>query len=238
MTTETHRQAQDGKITNKSVPSQPTDQIVISPFALQVPSRRSCSTPYYCSSFLSPSICSLSCPLAHTMPLSQPFVAAFNVPALPARRARTPLAAYRTPLCRGQVPIAQSRRRFLRDVACLGVSSVGLLPLLPSPSRAGEKLTALEQDVVPVVMCRTIMTPVRRYIKEGSWDKARISIPLTASALSPQTLLTPLSPFVLFLDPSPFVIPHVIGAHKCQLLQSGVGIAPSDERGGRATGGR
>ncbi len=34
----------------------------------------------------------------------------------------------------------------------------------------------LESAVVPVVMCRTVLNPVRRYIEEGEWDKSRTNI--------------------------------------------------------------
>ena len=78
--------------------------------------------------------------------------------------------------CQAHVTSAQSRRTFLRDVACTGVATVGLLSLLPAPCRAVETLSSLEKNVVPVVMCRKIMSPVRRYIEEGEWDKGRTNV--------------------------------------------------------------
>lgn len=72
--------------------------------------------------------------------------------------------------------VACSRRRFLQDAARIGIANVALVPLMPPPSRAADKLTLLEKNVVPVVMCRAVMSPVRRYIEEGAWDKGRTNV--------------------------------------------------------------
>lgn len=55
-----------------------------------------------------------------------------------------------------------------------------------SEAIAAEKptLTKMEKALVPVVMCRTAMTPVRRYIEDGLWDKARTNVNYCTKNLS------------------------------------------------------
>ncbi|CAN8071320.1 unnamed protein product [Agarophyton chilense] len=63
-----------------------------------------------------------------------------------------------------------SRRAVLR--------ALPLLPLLlPSfPAVASPPPPPLDKSVTPVLMCRRIMTPVQRYIREGAWDKGRTNV--------------------------------------------------------------
>lgn len=107
---------------------------------------------------------------------SRPRTVAFNLPVLPACRARHFHPASRRPVCQAHAAQSQSRRTVLRHFAYAGVATLGILPFIPAPCRAAEKLSSLEKNVVPVVMCRKIMSPVGRYIEQGEWDKGRTNV--------------------------------------------------------------
>ena len=69
----------------------------------------------------------------------------------------------------------QSRRRVLQYISLLPLASKLVLDH-PSPANAISREKKLESMVTPVIMCQTIMTPVRRYIEEGAWDKGRTNV--------------------------------------------------------------
>lgn len=87
------------------------------------------------------------------------------------RRSEVRTRRRRAPICATSAGdgsrLAQVPRRLFMQ--CLTLLPLGAL------ARA-EAAQPLEQTVAPVVMCRTIMNPVRRYIQEGAWDKGRTNV--------------------------------------------------------------
>lgn len=83
---------------------------------------------------------------------------------------------YRPIVC-SAAPKRTTRRALFRSAAA-AIAAISHTPLLLDAPIANAKPAPgdLQSAVVPVVMCRTVMTPVRRYIEEGEWDRSRTNI--------------------------------------------------------------
>ena len=70
-----------------------------------------------------------------------------------------------------------SRRQALTSLAQSVLAVIlGSQTRTPAMAAGQPALSKMEKALVPVVMCRTVMVPVRRYIEEGSWDRARTNV--------------------------------------------------------------
>lgn len=96
---------------------------------------------------------------------------AFQAPPLPHR----PRVAWRhCPRCSHPTARYLSRREALRLLVTVPLLAVPSISNAASSDAAA--LTELERAATPVVMCRSVMTPVKRYITDGSWDKGRTNV--------------------------------------------------------------
>lgn len=72
---------------------------------------------------------------------------------------------------------AVSRRSVVRIAILSGLAA--LVPLSDSVDTVHAREppnTSSKQAVVPIAMCQYVLNPVERYIKEGSWDRARTNV--------------------------------------------------------------
>lgn len=84
-----------------------------------------------------------------------------------------------TPSCCRKAPrdaaLVASRRELLHSAVVLCASTIFSLRA-PEALAAGAPAASLENELVPVVMCRTVLNPVRRYISEAQWDRSRTNV--------------------------------------------------------------
>ncbi len=64
-----------------------------------------------------------------------------------------------------------SRREVLESAVLISLGA-----LFPRAALGAAAKPTLESELTPVVMCRTVLNPVRRYIETGRWDRARTNV--------------------------------------------------------------
>lgn len=64
-----------------------------------------------------------------------------------------------------------TRREILESAILISLGG-----LFPRAAQCATPKPTVESELTPVVMCRTVLNPVRRYIETGQWDSARTNV--------------------------------------------------------------
>lgn len=72
---------------------------------------------------------------------------------------------------------SKSRRDFVRMAIVAGLTTLAPFPSQNQTAQAAEvPSSSVQQAILPVAMCRHVLEPVERYVREGSWDRARTNV--------------------------------------------------------------